>query len=306
MPDIPVEDDPRVERVLEYYSESPVGRETFQAMLFRCGAYRDMIQATLIRHGMPSDVMAVVFAESGCEPRAKSPVGAKGLWQFMPEAGRAYHLRVIEDKVDERQSPPKSTEAAIKFLSDLHAKLGSWDLVFASYNMGPFGLIARIERAGGDVGFWDLVDADLLPDETANYVPTIQAMALILANLQKFKFTGVQMRSPQLTADLEAPPGTRLGMVARAAATSVIDIRSLNLDILGDTVPDVPGGRFAVQVRKEVVWQARDALKGLLDTGDNADLCVNPTFDWGKQRFTPEMQEACKRRGPALEPSPQE
>jgi hypothetical protein len=83
-----------------------------------------------------------------------------------------------------------------------------------------------------------------------------------------------------------------------------MDIRTLNLDILGDVVPEVPGGRFAVQVRKEVVWQARDQLKALIDARDNGDLCVNPTFDWGKQRFTPEMDEACKRRGPALEAPP--
>ncbi|HEY8944006.1 MAG TPA: transglycosylase SLT domain-containing protein, partial [Polyangiaceae bacterium] len=81
LPEIPVEDDPRVQRSFEFYTENPVGRETFQAMLFRCGAHRDLIQSTLIRHGLPADLLAIVFVESGCEPQATSPVGAAGLWQ---------------------------------------------------------------------------------------------------------------------------------------------------------------------------------------------------------------------------------
>ena len=295
LPNIPVEDDPRVQKVFEYYSQSQVGRETFQSMLFRCGAYRDLIMSTLIRYELPSDLLALVFTESGCEPQAKSPVGAAGLWQFMPGTARAYRLMVKEGVVDERYSPFKSTEAGVRFLADLRQKLGSWDLVFASYNMGPFGLIARIERAGGDVSFWDLVDADLLPDETTNYAPTVQAMALILANLQTLKFAGIQMRAPQLTADLDVPGGTSLTLVARAAATSASFIRTLNLDIVGHEVPNVSGGRFILQVPKDSVWQARETLQELLKSGDRSDLCVPPTFDWGKQRFTQEMAAACRK-----------
>lgn len=304
LPDIPVEDDRRVQRSFEFYTENPVGRETFQAMLFRCGAHRDLIQSTLIRHGLPADLLAIVFAESGCEPQATSPVGAAGLWQFMPATARAYHLRVKEGVVDERRSPPKSTEAAVRYLRDLHDKLivyekqrehaRVWDLVFASYNMGPFALVARIERAGGDASFWDLVDADLLPDETSQYAPAVQAIALILNNLQRLKFAGLQIRAPQITSDLEVAPGTRLTLIARAAATSVNQVRSMNLDISGDVTPDVPN--FAVQVPKDVVWQARDMLKELIARGDNADMCVAPDFDWGRQRFSKEMAAACQRR----------
>lgn len=295
MPEIPVEDDPRVQRQFQFYTENPVGRETFQGMLFRCGAYKDMIQSTLVRYGLPTDVWALVFAESSCEPRAQSPVGAAGLWQFIPSAARAYHLRVIDESVDERLNPPKATEAGVRYLRDMYEKLGSWDLVFASYNMGPFGLMARIEQAGGDVGFWDLVDAEMLPDETANYAPAIQAIALILNNVQRLKFS-TQTRPPQLTSDLVVPPGTRLSLVARAAATSVAQLHALNLDIVGEATPNVPD--FAIQVPKDVVWQARDTLKDLLQRRDDGDLCVPAGFDWGRQRFTDEMAEQCRRRLP--------
>ncbi|RYZ08177.1 MAG: hypothetical protein EOO73_08935 [Myxococcales bacterium] len=296
MPEIPVEDDPRVQRRFEFYTENPLGRETFQQMLFRCGAYKDAIQSSLIRRGLPKDLIAVAYAESGCYPLAKSPVGAEGLWQFIPDAARAYHLRIIEGVVDERHSPQKSTEAAIQYFSDMYAKFGEWDLVFSAYNVGPFGLAARIELVeveGEKVGFWELVDAGVLPGETADYAPAIQAIALILNNLQKLKFGAIQQRAPQMTMDLPVPPNTRLSLVARAAATSLEELRRLNLDIKGASTPGVQN--FAVQVSKDSVWQARETLQELLKTKDESDICAPQSFDWGRQRFTPEMQEACAR-----------
>jgi hypothetical protein len=296
MPSIPVADDLRVQRIFERYTDTATGREQFQQMLFRCGAYRDLIQATLIRYDLPPSILAVVFAESACNPTIRSPVGAEGLWQFMPEAARAYHLHITEDVLDERHSPRKATEAAVHFLADLYAKFGAWDLAFAAYNMGPYGLHSRMHHAGGDVGFWDLLDADLLPSETSNYVPIIEAFALILENLQKLKFAGTQMRAPEVTGDLDAPPGTRLGLIARSAATSVNQIRALNLDLKADVIPTIPGQRFVIQVPHDTVWQARDALEDLMAQGAYEDQCVPDTFDWGKQRFTPEMKDECRRR----------
>jgi membrane-bound lytic murein transglycosylase D len=271
-----------------------VGRETFQQMLFRCGAYKDAIQSALVRRGMPKDLIAVAYAESSCYPLAKSPVGAEGLWQFVPDAARAYHLRIIDDVVDERHSPQKSTEAAIQYFADMYAKFGSWDLVFAAYNMGPFGLAARLERVEGEhVGFWELVDAEMLPGETADYAPAIEAIALILNNLPKLKFGGIQQRAPQMTMDLPVPPATRLTLVARAAALSLDELHALNLDLKGESTPNVPN--FAVQVPKDSVWQARETLQELVKSGDQSDLCAPHNFDWGRQRFTAEMQQACAR-----------
>ena len=296
MPEIPVEDDPRVQKRFEFYTENPLGRETFQQMLFRCGAYKDSIQSSLIRRGLPKDLIAVAYAESGCYPLAKSPMGAEGLWQFIPDAARAYHLRIIDGIVDERHSPQKATEAAIQYFSDMYAKFGEWDLVFSAYNMGPFGLASRIERVeveGDKVGFWELVDAEMIPGETADYAPAIQAIALILNNLQKLKFGTIQQRAPQMTMEVPVPPNTRMSMVARAAATSLDELRRLNLDIKGTSTPGVQN--FAVQVSTDSVWQARETLQELIRTKDDGDMCAPQNFDWGRQRFTPEMQEACKR-----------
>jgi hypothetical protein len=296
-PAIGTEDDPNVRRWVEYYTSNQVGREDFQNMLFRCGAYQDLIEKTLVHYGMPRALLALVMTESGCVPHAESPVGARGLWQFMPATARAYHLAVKENVIDERISPPKSTEAAVKYLADLYRKMGSWEFALASYNMGPFGLSARIRRAGGDVTFWDLAAAGFLPDETVKYVPRIQAYALILENLGRFNFSTAQMRATEVTAELEAPPGTRLGMVARAASTSLDHLKLLNPDIVGTSVPDLPGSRFMVQVPKEDVFRARSILEQLLAAGDQNDRCVPSAFDWGSERFTEKMCGGGKTKG---------
>lgn len=307
MPDFPVEDDRRVQETVEKYTTSVTSRALYARWFFRCGAYQDLIQSTLINYGLPTDILALVFAESGCEPGATSPVGAAGLWQFMPSTARAYHLRVIDGVVDERRSPSKSTRAAAQFLRDVYEKLGSWDLTFASYNMGLFGVAARIQQAGGepDTSFWDLLDAGMLPDETADYVPRIQAYAVILNNLQHFNLPLSRM-PPELTSDLVAPAGTRLSLIARAASMSLVRLRAMNPDILGgDVVPDVPD--FAVQVPQEVNAQAREILADLLARRDDTDLCVPPTFDWGRQQPTRQMLAHCERRtqASAVSPAPQ-
>jgi hypothetical protein len=295
IPAIGAEDDPEVKHWVEYFTQHGVGRERLQTLLFRCGAYQELIEKTLVKYGLPTDLMALVLTESGCVPDIESPVGARGLWQFMPATGRAYHLHVKDGVVDERISPPKATEAAVRYLADLYRKMGSWEFAMASYNMGPFGLAARIRRAGGNVSFWDLAAAGMLPEETAKYVPRIQGYALILKNLAHFNFSLTQMRAPETTAELEAPPGTRLGQVARSVGTTLEHVRNLNPDLIGTTVPELPGSRFLVHVPKDSVFRARTALEQLIARGDQADRCVSSRFDWGKERFTKQMAARCRK-----------
>lgn len=296
IPTIGAHNSPEVQRWVEYYTSHSVGRELFQTMLFRCGAYQDLIEKTLVHYGLPLDLLAVVLTESACVPTAESAVGARGLWQFMAPTARAYHLHVEEGVVDERSSPVKSTEAAVKFLADLHRKMGSWEMAFASYNAGsgPFRMLAKLRQAGASATFWDLAEAQLIPEETARYVPRIQAYAVILANLRHFDFSTAQQRMAEETADLEVPARARLGQVARATGTSVEYLRSLNPDLFGTVIPSLPDSRFVLQVPKATAHRARETLGQFLL--EQLDLCVPSAFDWGRERFTVEMQSRCAAR----------
>ena len=297
LPGIGVKDDARVRQAFEFHTRNAVGREAFQELLFRCSAHRDGVRATLERYGMPPELLALPMAISGCVADAESDEGARGLWQLTAPAAQAYHLRVKAQVVDERVDPAKATEAGVRLLEDLHRKLGSWELAVAAYRLGPLALIARVRDAGEDVNYWALDDASALPPSAAQIVPKVQAFALILANLSKFRFEAAPPPSPEVTAALEVPPGTRLGLVARAAASSTTHIRELNPDVLGDRVPDWPGERFVLRVPKDAEDRAREALPVLLASSDHADECVPHAFDWGRQRFTRAMATRCEQAG---------
>jgi hypothetical protein len=293
--DFPVQDDPALRGVFDYESKNIAGRQHFQAKIFDCAAYSDIFESTLVKYGAPTWLVAVVFQESGCNPRASSPVGARGLWQFMPESARAYGMRVVEDDVDERLNPIKSTEAAIHFLTDLKRKLGAWDLALAAYNMGPFLVTARIAQVGGNAGFWDLAHAGLLPDETAGYVPAIEAHALILENLPRLQFSS-DGRRLESTAEIIVKPGMRLSLIARAAATSTLHIRELNPEFLRDVVPD---GGTSARVPDSEAHRAQVFLETRAQD-DDKDLCVPEDFDWGAKPFEgSKYAAACARGGPA-------
>jgi hypothetical protein len=276
--DFPVRDEPALKSVFEYRARNIAGRAQFQRLYFNCSAYEDIVDGALVRYGAPRWLKAVVYQESGCDPVAVSSAGAKGLWQFMPEAARAYGLRVLEDDVDERLDVVKATDAAVHFLTDLRQELGAWDLALAAYNVGPFGVSARLMQVGGNATFWDLTAAGLLPQETAGYVPAIEAYALILQNLRPLNLGGGG-KHPQTTAEIVVKPGTRLSLIARAAHTSTVHIRELNRAYLRDVVPD---GETTAWVPDSEVHRAQVFLESMSAADDDrVDACVPEDFDWG-------------------------
>ena len=274
--DFPPNADPTVRALFEYSAKNIASRAEFQQKYFNCSAYEDIFDSTLINYGAPTWLKAVVYQESGCDVVATSKAGARGLWQFMPESARAYGLKVQEDDVDERLDPTKATDAAIHFLMDLWHDLGAWDLALAAYNMGPFGVIARVMQAGAGASFLDLSRAGLLPDETAHYVPSIEAYALMLENLRALNLGGAG-RHPQSVAEVNVKPGTRLSFIARAARTSTLHIRELNRAYLRDVVPETETTAWVPdsEARRAQVFLDAPA------PNDRADMCVPEGFDWG-------------------------
>jgi len=291
--DFPLHDNATVRGVFDYNTKNIAGRARFQGMLFTCSAYADIFESTLEKYGAPLWLIGVVYQESGCDPLATSPTGARGLWQFMPESARAYGLKVVDGEIDERLNSVKATDAGVHFLTDLRREVGAWDLALAAYNMGPYGLMGRIVRVGGDVGFWDLVDANLLPDETAGYVPAIEAYALILENLTRLDFShdGKRLES---TAEIIVKPGVRLSLIARAAHTSTLRIRDLNPEFLRDVVPS---GEMTARVPDSEAHRAQVFIE-TVSPNDDRDTCVPEDFDWGARVFeTSKYASACHGGG---------
>ena len=98
--------------------------------------YFPMFEEALNRYDLPLELKYLPVIESALNAKAKSPVGAMGLWQFMVGTGKIYGLEV-NSMVDERRDPRKASDAAARFLSDLYKLYGDWHLVIAAYNCGP-------------------------------------------------------------------------------------------------------------------------------------------------------------------------
>ena len=186
--DLPNIDHPRVESWIERFTTDL--RKGYATDLDRMSRYGKMISAKLADHGMPQSLVYLAMIESGFNPKATSPVKAKGLWQFMSPTAKQYGL-TVNRKVDERTNPARSTDAALKYLSSLHDRLGSWYLAAAAYNSGEGTVLKALKSVTGqtrgtDADYYRI--SSRLPKETRDYVPKMIAAARIGSNPAKYGF----------------------------------------------------------------------------------------------------------------------
>jgi membrane-bound lytic murein transglycosylase D len=138
--------------------------------------YFSIVDPILKAEGLPGDFRYLMVAESNLSPRALSPKGAVGLWQFMKATAIEYGLEVNAE-VDERYHIEKSTLAACRYLKSAREKYGNWGLVAAGYNAG-FGAVDKQLEKQKVNSYFDL----LMNEETERYVFRIISLKLILEN----------------------------------------------------------------------------------------------------------------------------
>ncbi|HEX2202888.1 MAG TPA: lytic transglycosylase domain-containing protein, partial [Longimicrobium sp.] len=245
--DIPVVRNAPVQRFVDLFTNKQQDRMALY--LKRSGRYEGMIRAKLRAKGMPEDLVYLSMIESGFNPTARSRASAVGLWQFMAGTARDYGLRV-DSYVDERKDPEKSTDAALRYLRDLHRQFGSWYLAAAAYNTGE-NRVARVMRQetgavkGREQDFWRI--RHRLPSETREYVPLMVAAALIGKEPHKYGMGRVERWMPLETDTVAVPGGTDLGVVADAVGVGESELAKLNPHLVKKMTP--PGKKdFPVRV----------------------------------------------------------
>lgn len=137
--------------------------------------------------GVPTELLSVAAIESGLNPRAASPAGAKGMWQFMRTTAQLYGLKV-NSKQDERLDPERSTVAAAKHLRDLFGRFNDWHLALAAYNAGS-GAVGKVVARNSEADFWNLSRGGHFPGETRRFVPRVIALSLIVGNPAQYGFS---------------------------------------------------------------------------------------------------------------------
>ena len=151
-------------------------KSAFSNLMGKARYYFPMFEEQLDKYDIPLEMKYLAIVESALRPRARSRVGATGLWQFMYQTGKQFNLNV-SSYVDERSDPYRATEAACKYLSSLYKIFGDWDLALAAYNSGPGNVSKAIRRSGGSRNYWNI--RHNLPRETAGYVPAFYATLYI-------------------------------------------------------------------------------------------------------------------------------
>ena len=217
------------------YFSSTRGKKIIVAGLRRQGRYKAMIEKVLAEEGLPQELIFVAQAESGFLPRALSNKKCVGMWQFAAFRGREYGLEQTTS-TDDRMDPEEATRAAARHLHDLYNHFGDWYLAMAAYDCGP-GCIDHAVQRTGYADYWTLRKLNVLPKETANYVPVILAMTIIAKNAKDYGLDDIDP-DPTLqydTVELQSP--THLALVADAVDWPLSEIKELNPAVLRSVAP---------------------------------------------------------------------
>ncbi|HFC8519196.1 TPA: LysM peptidoglycan-binding domain-containing protein [Neisseria lactamica] len=177
-------DEVNPELVRRHENKFASSRNYFGRVVNRSRPYMYHIANEVKKRNMPAEAALLPFIESAFVTKAKSHVGASGLWQFMPATGRHYGLEKTP-VYDGRHDVYAATDAALNYLQYLYGLFGDWPLAFAAYNWGEGNVGRAVNRARAQ-GLEPTYENLRMPDETRNYVPKLLAVRNIIANPQSF------------------------------------------------------------------------------------------------------------------------
>jgi membrane-bound lytic murein transglycosylase D len=208
-------------------------------MLGWAAVYFPLFEKILAEEGLPTDLKYLSIVESALNPSAVSRSGAGGLWQFMKPTARECGLK-ISSYVDERMDPEKSTKAAVKYLKQLYATFGNWELVMAAYNAGPGRVRSAIKRSGKN-SYWEL--ARYLPVETQSYVPGFIAASYLMNFHSEHELIPVypEMAMGEMIT-VYVYEGMSVGEVAKRCGLTIEAVKRLNPVFVRNYIPSSPAG----------------------------------------------------------------
>lgn len=244
-----IEYNPGLESVIKSYLKNR--RSTMQRLMALSEYYFPLFEKELDNMDVPLEIKYLAIVESALKPRAKSRVGATGLWQFMYPTGKMYGLNVTS-YVDERSDPIKSTIAASKYLAKLYEIFGDWDLALAAYNSGPGNVNKAIRRSGGYQNYWNL--RPHLPRETAGYLPAFLATMYIFEYAEEHGFKKASSGYRYMETDtIHVKQTISLDQVAELMELPIEELQFLNPSYKLDIIPFVEGEDYTLRLPRHAI-----------------------------------------------------
>jgi membrane-bound lytic murein transglycosylase D len=191
------------------------------------GRYFPIMTKIFEAERVPKELTRLPLVESAFDLRARSKVGASGVWQFMRSTGRLF-LRV-DRVIDERNDPIAATYAAARLLRSNYERLGNWALAVTAYNHGPEGM----DRARREVGTDDLptiiekYQAPTFGFASKNFFSEFLAILEVERDYRKH-FGKLMVDEPIAFAELALLQDVKAPEVASACGISTGDFAKLN------------------------------------------------------------------------------
>lgn len=244
-----VEYNPSLESVIKSYLKNR--RETLERLMGLSHFYFPMFEQEFDNYNIPLEMKYLAIVESALKPKARSRVGATGLWQFMYLTGKEHDLDV-SSYVDERSDPIKSTTAAAQYLGRLYGIFGDWDLALAAYNSGPGNVNKAIRRSGGYKNYWNI--RQNLPRETAGYVPAFLATMYIFEYAEEHGFKPERPIFQHIETDtIHVKQMIALDHVSETTGVDMEELQFLNPAYRLDIIPKIEGKTYVLRLPRDAV-----------------------------------------------------
>ena len=214
-----------VTRHTQAYANHPA---TLSRISGRASPYLYHVVSELEKRGMPTELALLPVIESAFNPQAMSSANAAGLWQFVPGTGKDFDLKQNMFK-DERRGVVASTDAALTYLQRLYTMFGDWPLALAAYNWGEGNVqraIKKNQAEGKPTDFESL--ADLMPAETRNYVPKLQAVKNVIANPGNYGVVLPAIDNQPYFTTVDKTSDIDLAVAAQLAEMTLDEFKALN------------------------------------------------------------------------------
>ena len=250
-----------IERYIQIYT-SDEKLAYLQRSLNRATPFQSYVIRVIEEKNLPEELFYLPLVESAYRVDAVSRSGAVGMWQFMMNSIDPYDMEVDEWR-DDRRDFWRSTVGALDKLQYNYEKTGNWDLALAAYNCGLNGLRRTIKASGVD-DYWELVEQDLLPFETRNYLSKFLAISIICTyggryGLEKIWDNSIDWQRIDLQRSVD---------IKMLSQQSGIDYNLLtlgNAELIYDVTPPADSG-YKLKIPSDFA----DSLNKILEESDEA------------------------------------
>ncbi len=239
------DNNPTVQTWIQFYTKDPA---LIQNIATQSIPYLYYIVHQVKARNMPTEIALLPIVESGFQPTGRSWCGALGLWQLMPQTARDLNTGTQNGWFDPRVSVQDSTPAALNYLKYLYNYFnGDWMLALAAYNAGPGNIQNAVNaNAARDLptDFWDL----RLNSQTANYVPKLLALAIIINNPSTYGITLPNIPNKPLLGTAAIPQQMSLSQAAKFAGMNEDELKALNPAFTKNVTPPKYLGTYTLNL----------------------------------------------------------